>query len=90
MTCRGIAVPPDGNADLEASVGYALEPGDVFRRAGRRRSIYSAIITGQDDKVSSYPTAPAMQSKTRRKPSRCRSPTALRILALGPGRPISA
>jgi hypothetical protein len=25
---RGIAVPPDENADLEASVGYVLEPGD--------------------------------------------------------------
>jgi uncharacterized membrane protein len=25
---RGIAVPPDENADLEASVGYALEPDD--------------------------------------------------------------
>jgi hypothetical protein len=28
VTWRGIAIPPDGNADLEASVGYALEPGD--------------------------------------------------------------
>jgi uncharacterized membrane protein len=28
VTWRGIAVPPDQNADLEASVGYALEPGD--------------------------------------------------------------
>jgi hypothetical protein len=28
VTWRGIAVPPDENADLEASVGYALEPGD--------------------------------------------------------------
>ena len=26
---RGIIVPPDQNADLEASVGYALQPGDV-------------------------------------------------------------
>jgi uncharacterized membrane protein len=28
VTWRGIVVPPDQNADLEASVGYALEPGD--------------------------------------------------------------
>jgi uncharacterized membrane protein len=28
VTWRGIAVPPDQSADLEASVGYALEPGD--------------------------------------------------------------
>ncbi len=28
VTWRGIAVPPDQNADLEASVGYALETGD--------------------------------------------------------------
>jgi hypothetical protein len=28
VTWRGIAVPPDENADLEASFGYALEPGD--------------------------------------------------------------
>jgi len=28
VTWRGITVPPDENADLEASVGYALEPGD--------------------------------------------------------------
>ena len=28
VTCRGIAVPPDENADLEASFGYALQPGD--------------------------------------------------------------
>ena len=28
VTWRGIAVPPDENADLEASVGYVLEPGD--------------------------------------------------------------
>jgi hypothetical protein len=28
VTWRGIVVPPDENADLEASVGYALQPGD--------------------------------------------------------------
>ncbi|HTZ67934.1 MAG TPA: hypothetical protein VMB83_10795 [Roseiarcus sp.] len=28
VTWRGIAVPPDENADLEASIGYAFEPGD--------------------------------------------------------------
>jgi hypothetical protein len=28
VTSRGIAVPPDENADLEASVGYAIQPGD--------------------------------------------------------------
>jgi hypothetical protein len=28
VTSRGITVPPDANADLEASVGYALQPGD--------------------------------------------------------------
>lgn len=28
VTWGGVAVPPDGNADLEASVGYALEPSD--------------------------------------------------------------
>jgi hypothetical protein len=28
VTWRGIAVPPDENADLEASIGYALEPSD--------------------------------------------------------------
>src|SRR6202035_3397008 len=27
VTSRGIAIPPDENADLEASMGYALEPG---------------------------------------------------------------
>src|ERR1700674_4809115 len=26
---RGIMVPPDQNADLQASVGYALQPGDA-------------------------------------------------------------
>ncbi len=30
VTWRGIDVPPDENADPEASVGYVLEPGDDF------------------------------------------------------------
>jgi hypothetical protein len=29
VSWRGIAVPPDQNADLEASVGYALQPADA-------------------------------------------------------------
>ncbi len=69
---RGIAIPPDANADLEASIGYALTPGDeappgrsqaidlfgAFYRPGRQSLVvaYSAGYAGQGE-TQTVPTA---------------------------------
>ena len=79
VTWRGIAVPRDQNADLEASVGYALEPGDgvppgrpqaldLFGhqyRPGRQRLIvsYSAGYAVQNE-AQTVPAAAPFQLTT--------------------------
>ena len=67
VTWRGIAVLPDENADLEASVGYALEPCDGIP-PGRPQAL---DLFGRQyrsgGRVWSYPTAPDMRFKTRLK-----------------------
>ncbi len=76
VTWRGIAIPPDQNADLEASVGYALEPGDgvppgrpqaldLFGhqyRPGRQSLVvsYSAGYAVQNE-AQTVPAAPPLQ-----------------------------
>jgi hypothetical protein len=70
VTSRGIVVPPDENADLEASVGYALQPGqpqalDLFGhhyRAGRQSLVvsYSAGYAVQNE-TQIVPTAAPLQ-----------------------------
>ena len=93
VTLCGNAVPQDTNADLEGPYGYALQPGDGIRQPGPRRStclaltpglgrICSVIHTGPDGKVSWCPTAPVMQSKTRRRRFLLPTIAAQRIFAL--------
>ncbi len=76
VTSRGIAVPPDENADLEASTGYALEPGDGIppgrpqaldlfghrHRPGRQSLVvsYSAGYTVQNE-TQTVPVAAPLQ-----------------------------
>jgi hypothetical protein len=71
VTWRGIAVPPDENADLEASVGYALEPGDglppgrpqALDLFGRRYS------SRRQSLVVSYGAGYAIQNETQPVPA---------------------
>jgi hypothetical protein len=71
VTWRGIAVPPDENADLEASVGYLLETGDgvppgrpqaldLFGHQWRR---------GRQSLVVSYSAGYAVQSEAQTVPA---------------------
>jgi hypothetical protein len=71
VTWRGIAVPPDENADLEASFGYALEPGDGVP-PGRPQALdlfghqYRA---GRQSLVVSYSAGYAVQNETQTVPA---------------------
>ena len=91
VTWRGIAVPLTRMPTWRRQSVMLLSPAMGFRRAGRRRSIYSAISTDRDGKVSSYPTAPVMQFKTRRKPFPPPLPSSSpRFRLMDPGDQISA
>jgi hypothetical protein len=66
-TCRGTAVPPDENADLEASVGYALQPGDGVP-PGRPQALDlfgHHFRPGRQSLVVSYSAGYAVQNETQ-------------------------
>jgi len=68
---RGIAVPPDENADLEASVGYVLEPGDDAP-PGRPQALDlfgHQYRPGRQSLVVSYSAGYAVQSETQTVPA---------------------
>ncbi len=67
---RGIPVPPDRNADVEASVGYALQPGDLAP-PGRPQAIDligCAYRPGRQSLVVSYQAGYAVQSEAQTVP----------------------
>jgi hypothetical protein len=68
---RGIAVPPDQNANLEASVGYALQPGDTAP-PGRPQAIDLfgwQYGPGRQNLVISYRAGYAAQGEAQTVPS---------------------
>ncbi len=71
VTWRGIPVPPAWNADLEASVGYALEPGDGVP-PGRAQALDlfgHQYGPGRQSLVVSYSAGYAVQSEARTVPA---------------------
>ena len=71
VTSRGIAVPPDENADLEASTGYALEPGDGIP-PGRPQALDlfgHRHRPGRQSLVVSYCAGYAIQKETQTVPA---------------------
>jgi hypothetical protein len=71
VLCRGILIPPDLSANLEASVGYALQPGDVAP-PGRQQAIDlfgSQFLPGRQCLVVSYKAGYAVQSEAQIVPS---------------------
>ena len=71
VTWRGIAVPPDENADLEASVGYALQPGDGVP-PGRPQALDlfgHHYRPGRQSLVVSYSAGYAVQNETQTVPA---------------------
>ena len=71
VTSRGIAVPPDENADLEASIGYALEPGDGVP-PGRPQALDlfgHHYRPGRQSLVVSYSAGYAVQNETQTVPA---------------------
>jgi hypothetical protein len=71
VTWRGIAVPPDQNADLEASVGYALEPSDGVP-PGRPQALDlfgCQYGPGRQALVVAYSAGYAVQSEARTIPA---------------------
>ena len=72
VTSRGIVVPPDENADLEASVGYALQPGDGVP-PGRPQALDlfgHHYRPGRQSLVVSYSAGYAVQNETQTVPVR--------------------
>lgn len=68
---RGISVPPDQNADLEASVGYALQPGDAAP-PGRPQAIDlfgAEYRPGRQSLVVFYKAGYAVQAEAQTVPS---------------------
>lgn len=68
---RGIAVPPDLNANIEASVGYALQPGDVAP-PGRPQAIDlvgEMYRPGRQALVVSYTAGYGVQSEAQTVPA---------------------
>lgn len=68
---RGTAIPPDANADLEASIGYALTPGDAAP-PGRPQAIdlYGAFYRpGRQSLVVSYSAGYAVQGEPQTVPA---------------------
>ena len=71
VTWRGIAVPPDKNADLEASVGYVLEPGDDVP-PGRPQALDlfgHQYRPGRQSLVVSYSAGYAVQNEAQTVPA---------------------
>ncbi len=71
VTWRGIAVLPDENADLEASVGYALEPGDGIP-PGRPQALDlfgRHYRSGRQSLVVSYSAGYAVQNEAQTVPA---------------------
>jgi hypothetical protein len=78
---RGIAVPPDENADLEASFGYALQPGDGVP-PGKPQALDlfgHHHRPGRQSLVVSYSAGYAVQTETQTVPA-----TALQLSAFSP------
>lgn len=70
VSWRGIAVPPDQNADIEASAGYVLQPGDTAP-PGRPQAIDLAgsfYRPGRQSLVVSYEAGYAVQGETQTVP----------------------
>jgi hypothetical protein len=68
---HGIAIPPDENADLQASVGYALEPGDDVP-PGRPQALDlfgCRYRPGRQSLVVSYNAGYAVQNETQAVPA---------------------
>src|ERR1700729_2353916 len=68
---RGIAVPPDENADLEVSVGYALEPDDEIP-PGRPQALDlfgRHYPSGRQSLVVSYNAGYAIQNEVQAVPA---------------------
>ena len=68
---RGIVIPPDANPDPEASMGYALQPGD-FAPPGRPQALdlFGSIYRpGRQSLVVSYRAGYAVQGETQTVPS---------------------
>jgi uncharacterized membrane protein len=81
VTWRGIAVPPDESADLEASVGYALEPGDGAP-PGRPQALDlfgRQYRSGRQSLVVSYSAGYAVQNEVQAVP-----PAPLQLSAFSP------
>jgi hypothetical protein len=71
VRCRGIAVPPDENADLEASIGYALEPDDGVP-PGRPQALDlfgRRYPSGRQSLVVSYSAGYAVQNEAQAIPA---------------------
>ena len=71
VTWRGIAVPNDQSADLEASVGYALEPGDGVP-PGRPQALDlfgCQYRPGRQTLVVSYQAGYAVQNEAQKVPA---------------------
>jgi hypothetical protein len=71
VTSRGLVVPPDENADLEASVGYALQPGDGVP-PGRPQALDlfgHHYRPGRQSLVVSYSAGYAVQNETQTVPA---------------------
>ena len=70
VTWRGIAVPPDTNADLEASIGYALEPGDgVPPGQPQALDLFGRYRPGRQRLVVSYSAGYAIQNEAQAVPA---------------------
>ena len=92
VTWRGIAVPPDENADLEASIGYALEPGDGVP-PGRPQALDlfgRHYRPGRQSLVVSYSAGYAVQNEAQTVPSRRSPASSPRFRLTGRGDRISA
>jgi hypothetical protein len=71
VTWRGIAVPPDENANLEASIGYALEPCDGVP-PGRPQALDlfgHQYRSGRQSLVVSYSAGYAIQNEVQAVPT---------------------
>jgi hypothetical protein len=81
VTWRGIAVLPDANADLEASAGYALEPGDGVP-PGRPQALdlFGQYRSGRQSLVVSYSAGYAVQNEAQAIPAAA----PLQLLAFSP------
>jgi hypothetical protein len=71
VTWRGFTVPPDDNANLEASIGYALQPGDGFP-PGRPQALDlfgRQYLSGRQSLSVSYSAGYAVQNEAQTVPA---------------------